>query len=143
VSSDEILKKHHDHDSFISSSAFKFAQLLYDDENTSDMHIQKAVCALFLYGIELPMFAVHGFVGPSPSTKSLSLQATSARREFLDASITTAAASLMLISRPAIAVGDDVDDLSMPTEDELKKSEVSNLQSPTTRNRSMNRDDAT
>jgi hypothetical protein len=92
------------------------------------MHIQTTICALFLCGVQQPLFAVKGFVAPSQRTKSSWLCATSDRREFLDASL-MAATSMLLISQPAFADGDSVDDLSMPTEDEVKKAEVSHLNS--------------
>jgi hypothetical protein len=88
------------------------------------MHIQTTICAFLICGVELPMFAVWGLVGQSQPTRSSWLFATMDRRDFLDDSLKTSA-SMLLISQPAFADGDSVDDLSMPTEDELKKTEVS------------------
>jgi hypothetical protein len=120
---------HHAFDpSDIDCSNLHTSGTIHDDQASTKMHFQATICAFLLCGSALLQPWVEGFATPShPSTASssaLTATATSGRRAFLDVSLTTAA-SILLISQPALADGESVDDLSMPTEDEVKKAEVS------------------
>ncbi|KAG7351736.1 hypothetical protein IV203_007784 [Nitzschia inconspicua] len=88
------------------------------------MHFHATVCALFLCGYALLDATVHGFIASyNKRSRPSALEASCDRRSFWDATLTTAAA-VLLISQPAFADGDSVDDLSMPSEDEIKKAEA-------------------
>lgn len=66
---------------------------------------------------------VDGFSVASKSSASSDHITTTDRRAFLGSSMTTVA-SVLLLTQPVLA-DDSVNDLSMPTEDEIKKDEVS------------------
>lgn len=83
-----------------------------------------AVLVLFLFRQSAEGFSAASLKARQQCSTS-SLEATSGRRAFLDASLKTAA-SAVLVS-PVVTWADEtsVDDLAMPSEDEVKKAEVS------------------
>jgi hypothetical protein len=90
---------------------------------TSKIFITKLF--LFMTLVFQEQNAVSGFntIALQRQLTKTGLHAIDGRRSFLDASF-VAMASTLILSQPALAEGDSVDDLSMPTEEEVKKAEV-------------------